>query len=89
METPEKNQNEQIENLLENAQQALSQDHLLYPKETSAYAYLSLALELNPNDENAKRGFEPAGKIDLSITQKRSSRAQDQGSNQAETTYAN
>ena len=58
IETPEKNKNEQIENLLENAQQALSQDLLLYPKETSAYAYLSLALELNPNDENAKRGFE-------------------------------
>lgn len=58
METPRKNKNEQIENLLENAQQALSQDHLLYPKETSAYAYLALALELNPDDENAKRGLE-------------------------------
>ena len=58
METPEKNQNEQVENLLENAQQALSQDHLLYPRETSAYEYLSLALELNPDDENAKRGLE-------------------------------
>ena len=44
METPKKNKNEQIENLLENAQQALSQDHLLYPKETSSYAYLALAL---------------------------------------------
>ena len=58
IETPKKNKNEQIENLLENAQQALRQDHLLYPKETSAYAYLALALELNPDDENAKRGLE-------------------------------
>ena len=58
LETPKETQNEQIENLLENAQQALGQDHLLYPKETSAYAYLSLVLELNPGDENAKRGLE-------------------------------
>jgi len=32
METPKKNKNEQIENLLENAQQALSQDHLYIRK---------------------------------------------------------
>ena len=58
LETPKETQNEQIENLLENAQQALEQDRLLYPKETSAYAYLSLVFELNPGDENAKRGLE-------------------------------
>ena len=69
METPKKNKNDQIENLLENAQQALSQDHLLYPRETSAYEYLSLALELNPDDENAKRGLEQVVEryIELSI----------------------
>ena len=57
-ETPDRRQSEQIAALLEKAQQALSQDDLLYPKEASAYDYFSLILKLNPINENAKRGLE-------------------------------